>query len=75
MENDTAEYVRLYTYDEVAAMFGVHRQTVWTWVRDGKLDVTNVGKRCPRFTFEALQKLIAGGMKPAQETKRQTKGA
>ena len=34
---------KLYTCNEVADMFRVKVTTVWDWIREGKLEVLNIG--------------------------------
>lgn len=36
---------KLYTCEEVALRFGVKIDTVWGWIREGKLVAINTGKK------------------------------
>lgn len=41
---------KLYTADEVAALFNVKRITVWDWIRKGKLRAYKCGGRLYRIS-------------------------
>lgn len=45
----------MYTYKEIAKMFGVCTKTVMNWVRDGKLKVVKLSQRTVRITEEELE--------------------
>ena len=45
----------MYTYKEIAEMFGVCTKTVMNWVRAGKLKVTKLSQRTIRITEEELE--------------------
>lgn len=45
----------MYTYKEIAEMFGVCTKTVMNWVRDGKIKVVKLSQRTVRITEEELE--------------------
>ena len=48
---------RYYTPAEVAEILKVKRQTVYTWIREGRLNASNVG-RTRRISEEDLNKFV-----------------
>ena len=36
---------KYYSPDEFAKMYGVHKQTVWRWIREGKLNAIRIGNQ------------------------------
>ncbi len=45
MINPTAEPDRLFTTDEVAEYFSVHRRTIVNWIEEGRLDAVKPSRR------------------------------
>lgn len=59
---------RLYTVQEIAAMFGFKDMTVYGWIWSGKLDAVKVGQwRVPESALQAF--LEAGKRKNTQQKK------
>jgi excisionase family DNA binding protein len=50
---------RLLTVSEVAQLLQVKPSTVYTWVREGKIPHTKIG-RLIRFTLDQIKKIIGG---------------
>lgn len=47
----------LFTPSEVAEHLGVSKQTIWTWIRQGKLDAVKINSRNYRIELETIKKL------------------
>lgn len=45
----------MYTYKEIAEMFGVCIRTVRNWVKSGKIKVVKLSQRTVRITEEELE--------------------
>lgn len=62
-----------YTIDEVAELVGVHRTTVYDWVRDGRLGSVKIGgsRRVPRECVLALLNPDAERQAERAETERE----
>lgn len=52
---------RIYTIEDVATMFQVHRNSVRAWIRTGKLPAHRLGHRTVRITQEGIDVFLAGG--------------
>jgi len=50
---------RMLSVNQAAAWLGVHRQTVWNWIRDGRLHLERFGPRTNRVSIAALKALAA----------------
>ena len=55
--NETTKY---YTPDEVADMLQIGRQSVYDYVKKGKLKALKVGHRTIRISQENLDEMLAG---------------
>lgn len=51
---------KFYTCEEVAEHLKVKVQTVWGWIREGRLPAVRVGK-CYRVSATSLDAFLAGG--------------
>ena len=49
---------KLYTVNQVAEMFSVHPNTIWRWVREGKLKSIKLSNGKTRFSESELKKYI-----------------
>lgn len=47
-----------YKPQEIAAMLDVNKQTVWRWIRDGKLEAVKLGPSSYRVSYGALGAFI-----------------
>lgn len=49
---------KFYKVNEVAAMFGVHPNSVWRWIKQGKIKVSLIGgkKLIPAIEIERLER-------------------
>lgn len=52
----TAPMPKLYTVDEVTAIFGVTRLTVYRWINAGKIEALKIG-RYWRFFETAIERM------------------
>lgn len=52
--------LKVYTLDEVAAILKLHRRTVTTYIRDGKLKAVKIGKYW-KITEENLKAFLETG--------------
>lgn len=52
---------KLYKLQEVAEVLGVTRRTLYTWIKDGKLETVKVGRE-HRVPEEALKRITSGGI-------------
>jgi len=58
MEHKRAQgSMKLYTTEEIAALFKVHYKTVLRWIKLGKLPATKIGRRY-YISEEDLQQLL-----------------
>lgn len=48
----------LLTRKQVAAIFGVHVETVKRWQKDGRLPAIVINSRVTRYSLEAVERLI-----------------
>lgn len=51
----------LLTAEQVAEVFAVHRNTVFKWVRDGKLTPVRMSRGVIRFSPEEVDRIVAEG--------------
>lgn len=58
------------TVVDVAERFQVHRNTVYTWVREGRLEVTRWSKRSWRFSEAAVDAFAQANSIPAERPER-----
>lgn len=56
MEKD----IKVYTILEVSKIFGVTRRSVYSWLKEGKIQAFKVGREW-RFTEEALREFMKTG--------------
>lgn len=54
------EVIKMYTLQEVADMVRVSRQSIYNWIRSGRLKATKYGKEY-RITEEELKKFLKDG--------------
>lgn len=52
--------VAFLTVEETAQLLRVHKNTIYRWVREGRLPSTRIGKQW-RIPREALERLLNGG--------------
>lgn len=57
--NGLPDDVAFLTVDETAELLRVHRNTVYRWVREGRLPSSRIGKQW-RIPRRALEKLLEG---------------
>ena len=50
---------KLYTLRQVFELLGVSYQTVWNWVKGGKLPVVRLPNGRPRVRAEDIEKLLS----------------
>ena len=48
----------LLTAKEAAALLNVHQETVWRWMRSGKLETIYLGPKSKRIRKEALEAFV-----------------
>lgn len=59
-----------YSLSEVAAVLGVHYETVARWVRTGKIKGVKLSRRKVVVPKEQLDDFLAGGMSPVGSAQR-----
>lgn len=54
--------MKLYSAEEVAEILQVEKETVWKWIRAGKIKSVNIG-RLVRITQEEVERITNEGVK------------
>ena len=54
-QEEKAMIKELFTCKEVAARYNVSEDTVWRWIRTGRLNAVKINSRNYRITMEALE--------------------
>ena len=53
---------KLYTVKEVAEILSVSQNTIWRWVREGKLKSIKLSNGATRFTEKDIQEFMGVGV-------------
>jgi excisionase family DNA binding protein len=61
MTEQTKPGQNLWSPAEVAAYFGVHRQTVYTWIREGRIRAFKLSGRLVRIPVEEVDRMRETG--------------
>lgn len=59
--NDSDDKPRkMYSITEAAALLGLHPKSLWRYIKEGRLQVVRIGKRCRRIPADSLDALMTG---------------
>ena len=53
---------KVFTPAEIAEALGVHLNTVYKYIHEGKIETVKIGARQYRITAETLQKILQHGL-------------
>ncbi len=53
---------KLFTPAEIAEALGVHLNTVYKYIHEGKIETVRIGTRQYRITAKTLQKILQNGL-------------
>jgi excisionase family DNA binding protein len=57
------EYLRsLYSVEELSKILGIHKRTIYRWIKEKKINVIKIGREY-KITKEEIEKIVKEGIK------------